>query len=193
MQISKGEIWTCWPSLSQSWQRRRSIHKSGRWKLNLTSSVYLSYSLKLSSSLLNPGEEEGGDGDGPPAPWRESGLLRCAGTHRLSRLKAQDCSGVEGKADIQGVIVILNKTGSKITTNWKSVESEAKWEVRLSLSGYSDDEPWWCLPWKLQRIIAWWECTETYIQCCCLGLKVLDKKWNELTGKRTALEGERSD
>ena len=72
----------------------------------------MSYSLKLSSSLLNPGEEEGGDGDGPPAPWRESGLLRCARTHRLSRLKAQDCSGVEGKADIQGVIVILNKTGS---------------------------------------------------------------------------------
>ena len=88
----------------------------------------MSSSLKLSSSLLNPGEEEGGDGDGPPAPWRESGLLRCARTHRLSRLKAQDCSGVEGKADIQGVIVILNKTGSKITTNWKSVESEAKWE-----------------------------------------------------------------
>ena len=83
----------------------------------------MSSSLKLSSSLLNPGEEEGGDGDGPPAPWRESGLLRCARTHRLSRLKAQDCSGVEGKADIQGVIVILSKT-----TNWKSVESEAKWE-----------------------------------------------------------------
>ena len=128
-KFSKGEIWTCWPSLSQSWQRRRSIHKSGRWKLNWTSSVYLSYSLKLSSSLLNPGEEEGGDGDGPPAPWRESGLLRCARTHRLSRLKAQDCSGVEGKADIQGDLAQnLNKTGSKINTNWKSVESEAKWE-----------------------------------------------------------------
>ena len=89
----------------------------------------MSYSLKLSSSLLNPGEEEGGDGDGPPAPWRESGLLRCARTHRLSRLKAQDCSGVEGKADIQGDLAQnLNKTGSKINTNWKSVESEAKWE-----------------------------------------------------------------
>ena len=25
------------------------------------------------------GEEKGGDGDGSPAPWRESGLLRRAG------------------------------------------------------------------------------------------------------------------
>ena len=98
----------------------------------------MSYSLKLSSSLLNPGEEEGGDGDGPPAPWRESGLLRCARTHRLSRLKAQDCSGVEGKADIQGVIVIL-KTRPQIG-KVSSLRRNGS-EVRLSLSGYSDDEP----------------------------------------------------
>ena len=56
----------------------------------------------LTIFLLDAGEEEGGNGDGSPTSRGESGLLRCAGTHRLPRIQAQDCSGAEREADIQG-------------------------------------------------------------------------------------------
>ena len=77
------------------------------------------------------GEEEGGDGDGSPAPRRESRLvcgagvsvsvtsqniitrLVClAGTNRLPRLQAQDCAGTEGEADIQGGVGKLRRLTS---------------------------------------------------------------------------------
>ena len=62
--------------------------------------------------LCLAGEEEGGDGDGSPAPWRESGLVCCAGAHRLPRLQAQDCTRAEGEADIQGLV---NGLGNLLT------------------------------------------------------------------------------